>query len=88
MTLAPRVEVSHMCLMGMLVFLPGLHLLHSIPTHTRQAWCGGAVELGRRLWNWWSCRPRLRRGILIFTTRREGQSNARWHVLTLAAHIL
>lgn len=35
MTLAPRARVSHMCLMGMLVFLPGLHLLHNISTHTR-----------------------------------------------------
>lgn len=43
---------------------------------------GGAVELGWRLWNWWSRPPRPRRGILIFTER--GQSNARWHVLTLA----
>ncbi|KAH8751353.1 hypothetical protein F5883DRAFT_209724 [Diaporthe sp. PMI_573] len=32
-----------MCLMGTLVFLPGLHLLHSIPTHTRQAWWSGGV---------------------------------------------
>lgn len=38
--------------------------------------------MGWRLWNWWSRPPRPRRGILIFTER--GQSNARWHVLTLA----
>lgn len=33
-TLAPRARISHMCLMGTLVFLPGLHPLHSTSTHT------------------------------------------------------
>lgn len=57
-----------------MVFLPGLHLLACCTayplTPVRR---GGAVELGWRLWNWWSRPPRPRRGILIFHGERPEQ---------------
>lgn len=47
---------------------------------------GGVVELGWRLWNWWSCSNTASSGNFnLHFTKKRGQSNAQYHVLTLAS---
>lgn len=86
----PAPKVSHTCLMrtdGDILFLPGLHLLHSKPTHTRRwawverwSWAGGSAVV--ELVESWSNTASSGN---FNVHRREGQSNGRWHVLTLGS---